>query len=85
MGGGSVNATTSWDEIPACALAGVMREVLHRILGLKAKLGDRARILIHKMHVNNEFRQIPVDPDGGASFGYVLGRYLFVDLRLQFE
>ena len=83
-GGGSVNATTDWDEIPACALAGVMREVLQRILGLRAKFGGRARILIQKMDVKNAFRQIPVDPDGAAAFGYVLGRYLFVDLRLQF-
>ena len=82
--GGSVNATTDWDEIPACALAGVMHEVLQRVLGLRVKFGDRARILIQKMDVKNAFRQIPVDPDGAAAFGYVLGRYLFVDLRLQF-
>ena len=36
------------------------------------------------MDVKNAFRQIPVDPDGAAIFGYVLGEYLFVDLRLQF-
>ena len=27
-GGRAVNATTGWDEVPACALAGVMHEVL---------------------------------------------------------
>ena len=26
--GGSVDVTTEWEEIPACALAGVMHEVL---------------------------------------------------------
>ena len=36
------------------------------------------------MDVMNAFRQIPVDPDGTAAFGYVLGRYLFADLRVQF-
>ena len=36
------------------------------------------------MDVKNEFRQVPVDPDGAAAFGYVLGQYLIVDLRLQF-
>ena len=29
----SVNATTDWQEIPECAFAGVMREVLLRFLG----------------------------------------------------
>ena len=65
QGGGSVNATTDWDDIPACALAGVMREVLQRVLGLRAKYGDGARILIQKVDVKNAFRQIPVDPNGG--------------------
>ena len=51
---------------------------------MRAKFGDRARIHIQKMDVMNAFRQIPVDPDGTAAFGYVLGRYLFADLRVQF-
>ena len=33
QGGGSVNATTDWEEISKCALACVMREVLQRVLG----------------------------------------------------
>ena len=82
-GGESVNSTTDWDEIPACALAGVMHEVLQRVLGLRVEFGDRARILIQKMDVKNESRQIPVDPDGAAAFRYVLGGYRFVDFRLQ--
>ena len=84
QGRGSVNTTTGWKEIAECGLAGVMREVLQRILGSKAKFGDRARILIQKMVVKNAFRKIPVDPDGAAAFGCVLGQYLIVDLRLQF-
>ena len=83
-GGGSVNSTTDWDEIPTCALAGVMHEVVQGVLGLRFKFGDRARILIQKMDVKNAFREIPVDPDGARVFGYVLGEFLFVDLRLQF-
>ena len=55
-GGRAVNATTGWDEVPACALAGVMHEVLQRILGLRAKFGDRARIIIQTMGVKNAFR-----------------------------
>ena len=83
-GGGSMNSTTDWDEIPTCALAGVMHEVVQRVLGLRVKFGDRARIVIQKMDVKNAFRQIPVDPDGARVFGYVLGEFLFIDLRLQF-
>ena len=60
-----------------------MRDIFQRVLGLRAKYGDGARILMEKMDVNNAFGQIPVDPDGAAAFGYVLGRYLIVDLRLQ--
>ena len=83
-GGGSVNLTTDWDKIPTCAVAGVMHEVVQRVLGLRFKFGNRARILIRKMDVKNAFRQIPVDPDGARVFGYVLGEFLLVDWRLQF-
>ena len=39
----------------------------------------------HSKHgCQNTFRKVPVDPDGAAAFGYVLGQYLIVDLRLQF-
>ena len=72
-----------WDEIPACALAGVMHEVLQRVLGLKVKCEDRQRILIQTVDVQSAFRQMPVDPDGAAAFPYVLGGYRFVDFRLQ--
>ena len=54
------------------------------VLGLRVKFGDRARILIKTLDVKNAFRQAPVDPDGVAVFGYVLGEYRFADLRLQF-
>ena len=76
---GSVNAATDWDEIPACALAGVMHEVLQMILGYRAKFGNRPRIVIQTMDAKNAFRQISADPNGAAAFGCVLGRYNFVD------
>ena len=81
--GRSVNSTTDLDEIPACALVVVMREVSQRVLELRVKFGDRARILIHKMVFKNAFRQISVDSDVAAAFGYVLVGYHFVDLPLQ--
>lgn len=52
--------------------------------GLRAQIGNQPRILIKKMDANNAFRQVPVEPDRGAAFGYVLGQYLIVDLRLEF-
>ena len=79
-----MNSTTDWDEIRTCALAGVMHEVVQRVIGLRVKFGDRAPILIHKMDVMNAFRKIPVDPDGARVFRYVLGEFLFTYLRLQF-
>ena len=82
-GGESVNSTTDWDEIPACALAGVMHEVLQRVLGLKVKFEDRQRILIQTVDVQSAFRQMPEDPDGTAAFGYALGGYRFVDFDLR--
>ena len=83
-GGGSVNSTTDWDEIPTCALAGVMHEVVLMVLGLRVIFGARARILTQNMDVKIAFRQIPVDLDGAGVFGYVLGEFLFIDLCWQF-
>ena len=61
-----------------------MKEILERVLGLRAKFGEGARILIQKMDVKNAFRQIGVDPDGPASFAYTFDDLVFVDLRPQF-
>lgn len=84
----SVSVTIYWDHIPACALAGVMHENLRRVLGLRVKFGHRARILNTTMDAKNAFRKILVYPDGAAAFaaafGYVLTRYLVVDVRMQF-
>ena len=43
--GRSVNADTDWQKVPGCQLAGVMMEVITRILGLRAKYGTQKRIL----------------------------------------
>ena len=55
--GGSVKATTGWEEIPECASAGVMHEVLQRIPVQRAQFDDQARILIQNMNVKSAFRQ----------------------------
>ena len=59
--GRPVNATTFFEEIPACGMATVMKEVLERFLGLRARY-PRRTILLQKMDVQSVFRQIPVDP-----------------------
>ena len=39
-----VNADTDWQKVPECQLAGVMMEVIIRILGLRAKYGTQTCI-----------------------------------------
>ena len=77
-----VNATTEWSKIPKCELSEVMKDIIKRILRLRATFGTNRRILIQKMDVKSAFRKIGVDPVGAASFGYVVQDYLVVDMRL---
>ena len=42
------------------------------------------RILIQKMDVKGAFQQIGVNPAGAAAFGYVVARYVVVNMMLQF-
>ena len=80
-----MKAIKGWEEIAECAQPGVMREIVQRVLGLRATFGDRAQIIIQTLDFNNAFRQISGDPDGAAGFGYVPGQCLIVDSRLQFR
>ena len=59
-------------------------QIVRRMLELRDKLGRGRRVLIQKMDAKSVFRQVEVDPAGPVNFGYVLGEYLLVDLRLQF-
>ena len=79
-----MNETAYWDQIPECRLAGVMLQIVGRILGLRDKFGRGRRLLIRTMDVRSSFRQVGVDAAGAVNFGYVLGNYLFVHTRLQF-
>ena len=83
-GARSVNEDTDWERVPKCALAGVMTEIIARILGLRAKFGTQKRILLQKMDVKSAFRQVGIAPGGAAAFAYRLDKLIFVDLRLQF-
>ena len=64
-GGPPVNPSTYFEENPECEMATVMKEILVRCLGLRAKC-PQSPILIQKMDVKSAFRQIPVDPREGA-------------------
>ena len=55
-GSGSVNATTGWSKIPQCELSEVMKDVIKRILGLRAKFDTNKRIIIQTMDVKSAFR-----------------------------
>ena len=79
-----MNADRDWLKIPECQLAGVMTEIITRILGLRAKYGTQKQILLQKMDVKIAFRQVGVAPDRAAAFAYRLEDLVFVDLRLQF-
>lgn len=85
-----MNATMGWDNIPACAIGGVIQNCFRKFCRGPSDLGnffgDRAHILIQNMDVTNVFRNIPKAPDDTTVFGCmrVGGRYLCVDLRLQF-
>ena len=83
-GSGSVNETTEWSKIPRCELSEVMKDIIKRILGLRAKLGTNRRILIQTMDAKSAYRQIGMDLAGAAAFGYVVAENVVVDMRLQF-
>ena len=51
-----MNADTDWQKIPECRLAGVMTEIITRILGLRAKFGTQKRTLLQNMDVKSAFR-----------------------------
>ena len=84
VGGGAVNKTTYWDQIPECHLADVVLQLVRRIWGLRDKSWRERRILLQTMDVTSAFRPVGVDPAGAVNFGYVLRDCLFVDLGLQF-
>ena len=45
--------------------------------------GPTARIILSRIDVKDAFRQVLVDPVGAPVFGYAMGGYVVVDLRLH--
>ena len=62
----------------------MFRDVLLRVLFLRQLPGPTARIVLYRVDVKDAFRQVFVDPEGTPVFGYGMGEYVVVDLRLQF-
>lgn len=54
-----------------------------RVLYLRQLHGQVARIKLCRTGVKDALRQILVDPKRAAAFGYFVGNYVAVDLRLQ--
>ena len=80
----SVNDETDFSSAPFCQLGHVLRVVLLRVLILRQMHGPTARIVICRVDVKDAFRQVLIDPVGAPVFGYAMGEYVVVDLRLQF-
>ena len=62
----------------------MFRYVLLRVLFLRQLHGPTARIALCRVDVKDAYRQVLVDLVGAPGFGYAVGEYVVVDLRLQF-
>lgn len=62
----SVNEATAWEQVPGYKFGGLVEVILKHIIGLRAKFGVDARILIQMMDVKSAFRQVGMDPDGAS-------------------
>ena len=80
----SINEDTDFDCAPPCELGYVLRDVLLRVLYLRQKHGPGAHIVLSRTNVKYACRHLPVDPEGSPAFGYRVGNYAIVHLRLRF-
>ena len=83
-GHSSVNDDIGFSSAPSCNLGHVLRDVLLGVLFLRQMHGPTARIVLCRVNVKDAFGQVLVDPVGAPVFGYAMGGYVVVDLRLQF-
>ena len=82
--GPALNDDTCFSSAPPCELGHVLRDVLLRVLFLRLRHGSTAWILLCRVDVKDDVRQVPVDLAGAPTFGYVAGGHVVVDLCLQF-
>ena len=83
-GHSSVNDDTDFSSAASCELGHVFRDVLLRVLFLRQLHGPTARIALCRVDVKDAYRQVLVDPVGAPVFGYAMGEYVVVELRLRF-
>ena len=78
-----MNETTYWDQIPGVVMGGGDAPDCEEDPGTEGQIRER-RYNTDTEHGREECPscQVRVDPAGAVSFGYVLGNYPFVDLRL---
>lgn len=67
--GRSMNADIDWKKILECRLAGLMAEII-------------MRILLQKMDAKSVFQQMGIAPDQAAAFSYRLEDLILFDIRL---
>lgn len=80
----SVNAGTDFESAPQCNLGHVLCNVVWRVLFLRRRFGNAARIVLSKMDAKDAFRQVAVDAARSPVVGYQLRDLVIVDRRLQF-
>ena len=67
---------------PPVELGRVLRNTIWRILYLRRRFGQRARIMLNKIDVTEAFRQVSVQWAGALVFGYVFRELVVADRRL---
>lgn len=77
-----VNTSTHFEDVPACEIATVVKELFVHLMGLRTKY-PRERVLIQKIDVKSAFRYISVDPAGVPAFAFIVKGFLAANLRLQ--
>ena len=83
-GHSSVEEDADFSFAPSFELRHVLWDVLLRVLVLRQMHGSTDRIVSCRVDVLDAFRQGLVDPLQAPVFGYAMGKYVVVDLRLQF-
>ena len=69
---------------PPIELGRVLRNIMGRILYMRRRFGPRARIVLSKIDVTEEFRQVSVQWAGAPVFEYAFRELVVADRRLQF-
>ena len=58
----------NWQKVPGCRFAGVITEIITRVVRLRAKVWTRKRTLLLNIDVKSAFRQVDVAPDQAVAF-----------------